>query len=97
MNKFNFKKWAFRFTIWVLIINLTNFFLTVNYVDFPEIENNIGLTLFYFGALSIILTLLSVVFIVVSSIKKEDKNYQFWISVIGIVIFGIPLLMASFI
>ena len=89
MKKINFKKWAFRFIVWILIINIITFYLTINYVDFPGVENNTGLNLFYLGLLSGILMILSVIFVIMSSVKKEKRNYQYWISIIGIVIFGI--------
>jgi CDP-diglyceride synthetase len=89
MKKINFKKWAFRFIVWILIINIITFYLTINYVDFPGVENNTGLNLFYLGILSGILMILSVIFVIMSSVKKEKRNYQYWISIIGIVIFGI--------
>jgi CDP-diglyceride synthetase len=89
MKKINFKKWAFRFTIWILIINIITFYMTINYVDFQSFEKNTGLNLFYFGILNGILMILSVIFVIMSSVKKEKRNYQYWISIIGIVIFGI--------
>jgi len=55
----------------------------------PGVENNTGLNLFYLGILSGILMILSVIFVIMSSVKKEKRNYQYWISIIGIVIFGI--------
>ncbi|MFT5077691.1 MAG: hypothetical protein ACI836_001033 [Saprospiraceae bacterium] len=101
MNKISYKKQAFRFTIWILITNLVTFFvafyLTVSYVDFPGVENNTGLTLFYLEILSSLLILLSTMFIIFSNIKKESRNYQFWTSIIGIVLFGILPLISSFI
>jgi uncharacterized membrane protein YhdT len=96
MNSINFKKWAFRFTIWILILNIITFYLTINYVDFPGVKNNTGLTLFYFGILGSILLLLSIIFVIFSTIKKEKRNYQYWISIIGIAIFGILPLIGSF-
>lgn len=98
MSNLNFKKWAFHFTLWIAVINIITFYLVVNYTGFPGSENNIGLGLFYFGILSSILLLLTTVFIVISTIQKEAKNYQYWISVIGIVLFGIlPLLSGTLI
>ena len=96
MKKINFKKWAFRFTIWILIINIITFYMTINYVDFQVFEKNTGLNLFYFGILNGILMILSVIFVIMSSVKKEKRNYQYWISIIGIVMFGIIPLALNF-
>lgn len=96
MNIINFKKWAFHSTIGNVIINIMTFYVTLNHVDFPGVENNMSLTLFYFGMLSIILLLFSIIFSVLSIVKKEKRNYQFWISIIGILLFGILPLIGVF-
>ena len=89
MNNINFKNWAFRFTIWIVIINIISFFLTVNYTGFAGFNDNTGLTLYYLGIISLILLILTIVYIVISTIKKEIRDYKYWISLIGIFIFGI--------
>ena len=96
MNNINFKNWAFRFTIWIVIINLIIFYLTVDYVNIPGFEDNTGLRLYYLGFISLILLLLSITFIVISSVKKEIKDYKYWISIAGILIFVILPLLYSF-
>lgn len=93
MNKLNYNKWALRFIIWIIIINIAIVYLTVNYVNFPRVENNNGMTLFFLRVLGNVLLLLSIIFITISSVKKEEKNYQYWISIAGIMLFGIiPLI-----
>ena len=94
MNNVNFKQWAFHSTIWIAIINIASFYLTITYVNFSGVTNNTGQVLFYFGILSTLLLLLNIVFIVISSVRNEKKNYQYWISVVGIVLFGILPLIA---
>lgn len=96
MGKINFKKWALHFTIWILIINIISFCLTINYVDFPNIENNTGRALFYFEIITSILLILTVIFIVMSSVKKEKRNYQYWVSITGLFLFGLLPLIASY-
>lgn len=96
MNKINFKKWAFRFTIWLLILNIVIAYLIINHTDFPGVENNTGIRILLFSILSTILLILSVTFIIISTIKKEKKNYQYWISVVGFFIFGLFPFIASF-
>jgi len=96
MNNINFKNWAFRFTVWIIIINLIVFYLTINYVDFPGFDDNTGLRLYYLGIISLILLILSISFIVISSIKKEVKDYKYWVSIAGIFIFGILPLLSNF-
>ncbi|WP_299157040.1 hypothetical protein [uncultured Tenacibaculum sp.] len=96
MNKINFKKWAFRFTIWLLILNTAIAYLIINHTDFPGVENNTGIRILFFSILSTILLILCITFIIISTIRKEQKNYQYWISVIGILIFGVFPFIASF-
>ena len=95
MNNINFKKWAFHFMIWIIIINIISFYLTISYNSLFNGQDNTGEVLLYFGIIGIILLLLSLVFIILSSIKNEKKNYQYWISVIGVFIFGVLPILAS--
>lgn len=97
MNRINFKKWAFHFTIWIMIINIITIYNIINYTNFPGVADNMGLRLFLLGILSTILLLLSIAFIIISSIKKEERNYEYWTSVIGVFLFGIlPIIIDLF-
>ncbi|MBC3760055.1 MULTISPECIES: hypothetical protein [Flavobacteriaceae] len=95
MNNINFKKWAFHFMIWILIINIISFYLTISYTSIFNEGDNTAQVLFYFGILGTVLLLLSLIFIIFSTIKKEKKNYQYWTSIVGLVIFGILPILAS--
>lgn len=95
MNNINFKKWAFHFMIWILIINIISFYLTISYTSLFNEGDNTAEVLFYFGILGTVLLLLSLIFIIFSTIKKEKKNYQYWASIVGLVIFGILPVFAS--
>ncbi len=94
MNKINFKKWAFHFLIWVIVINIIIFYKSTRYTSVLIEQDNTGLAIFYLGVIATILLLMSLIFVVLSTIKKEQKNYQYWISVIGIILFGIfPIIL----
>ena len=95
MNNINFKKWAFHFMIWILIINIISFYLTISYTSIFNEGNNTSEVLFYFGILGTVLLLVSLIFIIISTIKKEKKNYQYWTSIVGLVLFGILPILAS--
>ena len=95
MNNINFKKWAFRFMIWILIINIISFYLTISYTSLFNEGDNTAEVLFYFGILGTVLLLLSLIFIIFSTIKKEKKNYQYWISIVGLVVFGVLPILGS--
>ena len=67
MNNINFKKWAFHFMIWVLIINIISFYLTISYTSIFNEGDNTAEVLFYFGILGTVLLLLSLIFIIFST------------------------------
>ncbi|GGG04562.1 hypothetical protein GCM10011344_01180 [Dokdonia pacifica] len=97
MNKINFKSWAFRFMVWVIIINIIIAYLTATYVGFFYTEDNTGQVIFRLGLVATLLLVLSILFIILSIIKKENRNYQFWVATVGIFVFGgFPLVMAVF-
>ncbi|MCK8522961.1 hypothetical protein M0D21_15395 [Aquimarina sp. D1M17] len=89
MNNINFREWAFRFVVWDFIIQVITFLLTINYIDFSSTAYSVSITLFYLNTLSGALLILSVIFIIISSIEKEKKNYQYWGTIIGIFLFGV--------
>ena len=89
MDSINFKKWAFHFMIWILIIKVITLYLTSNNTSIFHSGNNTAEAYFYFGILETVLLLLCLIFIIISSIKKEKKNYQYWISIVGLVSIGI--------
>ena len=77
MDKIIFKKWAFQFTIWLLIINAIIFYLLTSFFDSPTQTSNLGEVVGYLGLLSSLLLVLNVIFISVSTFKKEEKNYEY--------------------
>lgn len=89
-NNINFKKWAFHFIIWVVIINLIVSYLTATYVNSEMfgIEDNTRAVMLALGIVATVLLALSLFFILASIIRKEQKNYQFWIALIGVILFG---------
>ena len=68
----------------------TYFGLSLTYDNTREVIARLGLV----ATLLLVLTLL---FIILSIIKKEKRNYQFWIAVVGVILLGgFSLLMAVF-
>ncbi|MGJ8685643.1 MAG: hypothetical protein ACSHWW_13515 [Nonlabens sp.] len=89
MNNINYKKWAFHFIIWVVIINLIKLFLLSNYANFPRIQDSIPQVASALYLLSIVLLIATLIYVIISVVKKETRNYQFWIAAIGFFLFGI--------
>lgn len=97
MDRINFKKWGFHFMIWIIIINTIVYYLTVNYVNRLMAGDSTILVIAQLGLVATFLLVLSLIFMTLSIVKKEKRNYQFWIAAIGIFIFGgLPLLMSIF-
>ncbi|EDM44027.1 hypothetical protein SCB49_10567 [unidentified eubacterium SCB49] len=96
MNGINFKKWAFHFIIWVIIINIVLFYLTISYTSAFNLPNRNEDFILYLSLLALTLFILSLFFIVLSAIQKEIRNYQFWFTIIAIFILGITSIITRF-
>ncbi|WP_299680566.1 hypothetical protein [uncultured Dokdonia sp.] len=97
MDKISFKKWAFHFMIWVIIINSIIYYLTANYVNKLMAGDSVIVVISRLGLVGALLLVLTLLFIILSIVKKEKRNYQFWIAAVGIFLFGgFQLLMAVF-
>ena len=97
MNKINFKKWAFHFTIWSIIINGISLFFKINFNNSTGEIYNYEERIFYLSILSQLMLLLAIVFLVISIVKKEKRNYQFWTTLVYVLVFGIiPTLILMF-
>ena len=97
MNKINFKKWAFHFTIWSFIINGISLFFKINFNSITGEVYNYEERIFYLSILSQLMLLLAIVFLVISIVKKEKRNYQFWTTLVYALVFGIiPILILMF-
>ncbi|WP_298517863.1 hypothetical protein [uncultured Kordia sp.] len=80
MGKLNYYKWAFRFTIWILIIQIVLFFLGFNFNLYShDIEQFIRI-INYLVMISLLLFVTAVIFLIVGFVKREEQNYQFWIA-----------------
>lgn len=83
----NYKKWAFKLLIYLIIINITVAYLVFNYAvgihDAGRFQQNIMILALVGNIILIVGTVLTIL-----SIKnKEEKNYQYYASVIGYLLF----------
>ncbi len=91
--KINYKNWAFRFAIWIAIINVIVFYLVINTVSLIG-DVSYEKTIFYLGILATLMLVLCIIFIIISTIKKESKDYRYWLALTIILFFGIaPILL----
>ena len=84
----NYKKWAFKCFIYIVLLNVLVAYMIVkgNYEPLAILVCSILATLVLF--LGTALTILTVT-------KKEEKNYQYYVSVIGYPIFIILTVLAN--
>ncbi|PTX59845.1 hypothetical protein C8N46_108158 [Kordia periserrulae] len=81
MSRINFNKWAFHFSIWILIIIILKetvvqkYFFTV----FTE-DNRYAVAISAFESIMALLFLGILIFLLASILHKKAKNYQFWIA-----------------
>jgi len=87
MDNISFKKWAFHFIIWFFLIKIILFCLRKAHIILVD-ESRLG-----FQILELSLIVLCFLFIILSSVKKEKKNYQYWISILGLFIFILPIIL----
>lgn len=94
MKETKYKKWSFRLLIYLIIINVLAAYLVINFVDgFHDIgrfEQNIGIL----SLMTNLILIIGIVFTVLSIKKKEQKNYQYYFSIIGYPIFLIMTLVS---
>ena len=69
---YRYSLWSFRFFIYTLILNVSIFLLSINYMDVSILE-----------MISLLLTFIGSIFCLLSIIYKEEKSSKKTISMIG--------------
>jgi len=82
MGGINYYKWAFRFTIWMVIIHIVMFFSILNFNSFLYDEVGYMNGLNNFGILSLVLFVAAVVFLIIGFVKNQPQKYHFWIALL---------------
>ncbi|WP_430412912.1 hypothetical protein [Kordia sp.] len=83
MKYINYNKWAFHFMIWVMIICVLQVYLTVDFNTFTYNQIRFLEVMQYFEIIAFVLFLTIVLFLTLSITFKKEKNYQFWLALIG--------------
>ncbi|WP_299674243.1 hypothetical protein [uncultured Tenacibaculum sp.] len=86
-SRTNYKKWAFRLLIYLLIVEAVSFYTVVNFFNDIENSDTFHLRVNILWNLSRVLFLLGSVLTILMLTKKENKNYQYYISLIGYPLF----------
>lgn len=83
MKYINYNKWAFHFLIWIAIICVLQFYLTINFNTFTYNQIRFMEVMQYFEIIAFMLFLAIILFLILSTIYKKERNYQFWIALLG--------------
>ena len=94
----NYRKWAFRLFIYLILTQIAIAFKAATYVDDSFITgvNSYDYAFAILAGLSSLFLLGGVVFTVLALIYKETKDYKYWISVCGYPIFIIASVILSY-
>jgi hypothetical protein len=81
MSRINYNKWAFHFSIWILIIIILQATVVANYFYTVFTDNNrYAFAISAFESIMAVLFLGILIFLIASIVHKKAKNYQFWIA-----------------
>jgi len=94
MNNINYNKWAFHFMIWIFIIFIVEFFMTINFNSLTQDATRFMTVMVCFELIAFVLFLATVLFLILSSIRIKVRNYQFWIAALGCVGFAFRFVLA---
>ena len=96
MNKIVYKKWSFRLLLYLIIINMTSFYMIANYADGFDNAEKLTQNLKIISILGNLFLLIGTILSILSIAKKEEKNYQYYISIIGYPFFILLTLISLF-
>ena len=99
MNKksTNYKKWSFKFLIYIILLNLLiAYLIATTPIGLGNSEQTLELRLIVLSFVNIALIISGIVLTILSFKNKEEKNYQYNISVYGYPIFILINMILSF-
>lgn len=93
----NYKKWSFKFLIYILLLNaLVAYLIITTPIGFGNSGEMLGIRLLGLSLLIFGLLIAGIVLTILSFKNKEEKNYQYNISVYGYPIYIFISLILSF-
>ncbi len=99
-RKTNFKKWAFKFLVYIILLNvlvaymMTRTTLVITPVEITD-TSNLSFYVFICSLLATLLLIAGVLLTILSVARREEKNYQYYISLIGYPIFIILTIISN--
>ncbi|MFK7806688.1 MAG: hypothetical protein AB8F74_02705 [Saprospiraceae bacterium] len=94
-SKTNFKKWSFRLFVYAIIANCLVFYKIVNFASGFHSEEILDRDLMILSIVITVCLILGLIFIVLSYKNKEEKNYQYKFSIIGIPMLIVITILAN--
>ncbi|TCI85583.1 hypothetical protein [Tenacibaculum sp. M341] len=89
----NYKKWAFRFLIYLVIMQILTFYVSVKLLNVLINPEDLLKKLTMISIISKVILVVGICMTVMSIVKKEKENYQYYISIVGYCIFTILTLL----
>ncbi|MCH2046554.1 MAG: hypothetical protein MK212_20730 [Saprospiraceae bacterium] len=93
----NYRKWAFRFFVYSIIANLVLYYKVATFVRSLHSEEDLVKYLMILSIVIYLCLILGLVFIGLMYTNKEEKNYQYKISLYGIPILIILMIFVNFV
>jgi hypothetical protein len=91
----NYKQWSFRLFVYLIVINIITYYEVVNYVSFPG-NAAMASRMNFIAIISFGFCLTGTVLTVMSYVKKEERNYQYHVSIWGFSVYTLATIIASF-
>lgn len=92
----NFRKWAFRFLIYLILLFSIGLYLFPSSLAASEIES-LHTKLYVLGWILKIFLCIGIFFTIMMIRNREPRDYKYWISLIGISFFFIATVLFNFI
>ena len=100
-GKTNFKHWSFRLFIYLIILNILIVYSLIKTPVFGSLNGknesleNLNAGILIFSILSFLLLIVGVILTVLSMVNKEERNYQFYVSIIGYPVYIVAALILT--
>lgn len=81
----NYKQWAFLLFIIIVLVSIVEYFF-ITYFTISLLELDLDIFIQFLNIMGIATTLMmltGIILTILSIVKKETKNYQFYISIVG--------------
>ena len=85
----NYKRWAFKFLIYLVVLNIAVAYLVVNFAEGLNHSTRFNQNILILSVVGAVIHITGVIFTILSIVKKEEKNYQYYISIVGYIFFTV--------